>query len=88
MAAFVLRDNARLLNRIKIFRKLFNVQSFALCSFQTKTHSFEGDNGIEFDQNHRFFESKKIGELARALFVLKLSSYDLFVKNSLSVSYH
>lgn len=78
-------------SRVQTCRQLFNVQqSFVIRSFHAKTSaktsSFEEENGIEFNQNHRFFESKKMGELARALFVLKFSSYEFLVKNSLPVS--
>lgn len=81
--------------RIQACRPLFNLthnltQSFATRSFHaktsSKTSSFEEESGVEFNQNYRFFESKKMGELARALFVLKFSSYEFLVKNSLPVS--
>ncbi|KAK3703592.1 hypothetical protein QZH41_019146 [Actinostola sp. cb2023] len=84
MARFALSYQARLFCRLKIHPSVScGCSRKTLSSVHTKTEL--EDYVVEFNEQQRFYEAKKISEMVRALFVLKLSSYDIFVKNSLSL---
>jgi len=54
--------------------------------FVSKTEHLDGDI-VDFDSKHRFFKTKKVSEIVRSVTILKLCTQNVFVRNSLKVSY-